>query len=166
MKPITIISLAVVTLLGGCVSPQARRGRVVQAEVGGRHPNFTFQDERGKTQSLTGNLGDFTVLVFTECGEDLHGPVSKALVDLVRPNQEPGYARNVGFDIHWSKDGCPHHSDCHFLEGGTNIFSIRDARAQARDLYRADSGGEIIVNGPDSRVIERASICEIIDLRD
>src|SRR3972149_10746921 len=76
MKPIFITSLAAIALLGGCVSPQARRGRVAQPEVGNRFPNFTFQDERGTTQDLSQNLGDFTVLVFSECGRDLHGPAA------------------------------------------------------------------------------------------
>jgi len=134
---------------------------VVQADIGERFHNFTFQDERGVTQNLGQNLGDFTVLVFSECGEDLHGPVSNALVDLVHANQAPGYAETVGFDIHWSKDGCPHHSDCHLLEGGPRIFSICDARAQVRDLYSVDSGDQIIIIDPNRRIVSRASESEI-----
>lgn len=160
MKPMIITSLATIALLGGCVSPQTRRGMVVQAQVGNHFPNFTFEDERGGTQDLGQNLGDFTVLVFSECGEDLHGPVSKTLVNLVHGNQEPGYVETVGFDIHWSKDGCPHHSDCHLLEGGPHIFSICDARAQVRDLYSVDSVDEIVVIGPDRRIISRAPTSE------
>jgi len=161
MKPIFIMSLAAIAPLGGCVSPQARRGRVAQPEVGNRFQNFTFQDERGTTQDLSQNLGDFTVLVFSECGRDLHGPASKALVDLVHGNQEPGYTETVGFDIHWSKNGCPQHSDCHLLEGGPHIFSICDARAQVRDLYRVDSGDEIIIIGPDRHIVARAPLSEL-----
>lgn len=156
MKSFVIASLVAIGLLTGCVSPQARRGRVIQADIGNRFPNFTFLDEHGTAQDLSQNLGDFTVLVFSECGEDVHGPVSAALVDLVQPNQEPGYASTVGFDIHWSKDGCPHHSDCHLLEGGTHIFSICDARAQVRALYGVESDQEIVVIGPDRRIVDRS----------
>jgi hypothetical protein len=158
MKQIIFTGLGAIALLGGCVSPQARRGTVVQAEVGNRFPNFTFQDERGTTRDLSQNLGDFTVLVFSECGEDLHGPASTVVVDLVHSNQESGYAETVGFDVHWSKNGCPQHGDCHLLEGGPHIFSICDARAQVRDLYRIDSGDEIIVIGPDRRIVARTPI--------
>ncbi|MCO6438627.1 MAG: hypothetical protein J5J06_16160 [Phycisphaerae bacterium] len=161
MKSTILIALAPLALLTGCVSPQARRGRVIQADVGNRFPNFTFQDERGTAQDLSQNLGDFTVLVFSECGEDLHGPVSAALVDLVQPNQEPGYSETVGFDIHWSRDGCRYHSDCHLLEGGPHIFSICDGRSQVRDLYDADAAGEIIVIGPDRRIVDRAPMREL-----
>ncbi len=74
----------------------------------------------------------------------------------MRPNQEPGYASTVGFDIHWSKDGCSQHSDCHLLEGGAYIFSICDARAQARNLYGVESDQEIVVIGPDRRIVTRS----------
>jgi len=128
----------------------------VQAEVGNRFPNFTFQDERGTTQDLGQNLGDFTVLVFSECGEDLHGPTSQALTDLVHANQEPGYVETIGFDIHWSKEGCSNHDDCHLLEGGPRIFSICDARSQVHHLYGVTSDVEIVVIGPDRRIVDRA----------
>jgi len=161
MKTLVMTSLAAIALLAGCVSPQARRGRVVEAAIGDHFANFTFQDERSKMQDLGQNLGDFTVLVFSECGEDLHGPMSKAVVDLVHANQEPGYVETVGFDIHWSTDGCPHRDDCHLLEGGPHIFSICDARSRVRDLYRADAGGEIIVIGPDRRIVDRGPLHEL-----
>lgn len=160
MKPVIVI-LLVATFLPGCVSPQARRGMVVQAEVGQPFPNFTFQDERGVTQDLGKNLGDFTILVFSECGQGMHGPVSDALVDLVRVNQEPGYVETVGFDIHWSRNGCANHTDCHLLEGGPRTYSICDARAQVSHLYGVDSGDEIVIIGPERKIVSRASMADI-----
>lgn len=160
-RTIITISLATAGLMGGCVSPQARRGRVVEAQVGERAPSFTFQDERGKTHELAGDLGDFTVLIFSECGTDMHREVSNELLDLVRANQEPGYVETVGFDIHWSRDGCPQHSDCHLLEGGPRVYSICDARAQARDLFGAHLPQEIVIIGPDRRIVLRAPASDI-----
>lgn len=161
MRPIIIVLTTAATFVGGCVSPQSRRGMVVQAEVGQSFPNFTFQDERGVTQDLGKNLGDFTILVFSECGQGMHGPISAALVDLVHANQEPGYVETFGFDIHRSKNGCPGHRNCHLLEGGPRLFSICDARATASGLYGVDSTDEIVIIGPDQKIVHRAPMEDI-----
>jgi len=91
MKYIFLIAVVYLTLPAGCASPQARRGRVVEAMVGDH---------------------------LSECGEDPRGPMSQTVVDIVHTNEEPGYVETGGFDSHRSKDGFQHHRDCHPLGNG------------------------------------------------
>jgi hypothetical protein len=157
MRPSILLSIGLIMLLGGCLSPQARQGRVLEGKGGDSFPDFTFMDQEGRTRSLRQHLGDFTVLAFTQCGGELHESVSGDLTALVKANQEPGYADTVGYDIHWCEDGCKHADRCHLIEGKTHLFSICDARSVVRDLYEARDGGQLVVIGPDRRIALRDS---------
>jgi hypothetical protein len=149
-------ALALPAMVAGCATMRGHRGQVVQPQVGTPYMDFTYVGDDGKPHRLSEHLGDFTVLAFTKCGGDLHGPVSRELAELVRVTEEHGVVRTIGFDIHWSENGCPQGKSCHLIEQNANLYSICDARGIVRDLYGADRKNQIFVIGPDGKIIDSA----------
>ena len=160
---VALVTLSLIGLLatvGGCASSassSAQLGRVVEPEIGAPFADFTYVDAEGQPQMLAGQLGDFTILVFTKCGGDLHGPVARPLAELVRENQGPGVVKTVGFDIHWSEVGCTQSDGSHLLAPAPNLYSICDAKGVVRTFYGADDRNQVFVIGPDHRIVDRGS---------
>lgn len=151
-----LVSFGALMLFGGCASPQARIGRVATPEIGGPYLEFTYLDADGRPHRLGEHLGDFTLLAFTRCQDEMHGPVAEKLADLVRVSQDPGLASSVGFDIHWSDSGCPEQNQCHAISKNQFLFSICDARGATRQMYGVGAEDQFFVIGPDGRIWDRA----------
>lgn len=154
-KSIVVLGIAIL-FAGGCVSPQARRGKVDQVKVGEGFCDFTYIDDDGNGQSFGKFRGDITVLTFSKCDSDQHEPASVYLVGLVYGIEEPGLAEPVGFDMHWSKNGCPEHSGCHLIESKRRLFSLCDADGLVREIYGVTKPDEVVIIRPDGTVALRA----------
>jgi hypothetical protein len=154
------VGTGLLAALAGCASSPVRRGQVLEPAVGTSFADFTYVDANGRPRTLGENLGDFTILVFTKCGSDQHSPASKALVDLVRGSQDPGIAKTVGFDIHWSETGCAQGDNCHLISEGANLYSICDAKGIVRELYGADDHNQVFFIGSDKRIVDKGSVAE------
>ncbi len=150
----SICVLAVV--LSGCASPKSSRGWVLKAEVGKQYPDFVYVDERGVQRSLRNLKGDFTVLAFTRCDQDAHGPATAALQTTVAENDGARFVRVVGVDVHWFEGQCDH-GRCHLVEDNRDMFSICDATGAVRRLYGVNDGVAAVVIGPDGRVFQIAA---------
>lgn len=159
-------AVVITALMAGCATTDAHRGRVVQPQVGTSYMDFTYVDVQGRSHRLGDHLGDFTVLVFTKCGGDMHSPMSGRLEDLVRVTQDVGVVHTIGYDIHWSEKGCSHGKSCHLIEQNDDLYSVCDARGIVRDLYSADSEAQLFVIGPHGKIIDSAPLNEFDKLKD
>lgn len=153
-------AMALTAVAAGCSATGGHRGHVVQPQVGTPYMDFTYVGEDGRRHRLSDHLGDYTILAFTKCGGELHGPVSRKLEKLVRVTEDPGIARTIGFDIHWSKSGCRQGEACHLIKQDADLYSICDARGVVRDLYGAGPKDEIFVIGPQGTIVDSAPASE------
>ncbi len=172
----TGLSVLAVALAGGCASPAAHHGRVVASSggqqeeklrpnVGERFLDFTYVDDEGKTQRLKDHLGDYTFLIFTKCGDEMHSMASKEIRDLVHATQDREFNEIVAFDVYWSEGGCQGDDPCRLTEQDFSYFSICDARGEVANLYGVGHLNEILVIGPDGRVIDGASVSSLDELK-
>lgn len=128
---------------------------MIQGVVGNRFSDFTSWDDRGVAQDIGRGLGDFTVLVLSECAKNPHGPVSKDLVDPLHAEQKSGSAETGAYDVDSWKDSYPDHGDRDVLESGRCALSMCKVRSYVRALYSVDTSDKISVIGPDQRIVTR-----------
>lgn len=146
--------------IAGCASREPVRGwapeaqtQVASHEIGQRYTDFKFVDSQGKERSLRPELGDFTVLAFSRCESDTHGPVVDSLQAMLKAVATDDNVRVVGIDIHWSPTGCKDHDTCHLVDAAPNRGTICDATGSIHRLYGAHKEDWFYVIGPD-RTIE------------
>lgn len=156
---VRLLLLGIVLVVIGCAQNQPSRGWVTGTETGEPYPDFIFVDEHGTRRSLRNFTGDFTVLAFTRCDDDTHGPAVDALKQLVDKHADAPFVRVVGVDVHWFKDQCDH-QHCHLVQNEKNLMSICDATGAIRKLYGVDGDHAAIVIGPDGRVLNIAPSVE------
>lgn len=131
MRALFLASLAVM-FLAGCASQPPARGwspRVDSPEtgvrVGDRYVDFAFQDQSGKERSLRRDLGDYTVVLFTECESDTHQPAGDLLDAILSAGQYGNSnVKLVGVNVHWCKTGCKDGQHCHLVDAKPNLGSI------------------------------------------
>jgi cytochrome oxidase Cu insertion factor (SCO1/SenC/PrrC family) len=163
-------------LAGGCAGPAVHHGRVVgspggqsdeavRPAVGASFVDFSYVDDEGKPQRLKDHLGDYTFLIFTRCGDDLHSLASQEIRELVHATQDRDYNEIIAFDIYWSEAGCEGDDPCRLAEPDSSYFSICDARGEVASLYGVAHQNEIIVVGPDGRIVDGASVASLEELK-
>lgn len=160
-----MITFIFVALVAGCTANRASKGWVTQARVGGRYADFVYADDEGVERLLRNQLGDFTILMFTRCDEDSHGPVSRALSGIVQENRRTSLVKVVGVDIHTFNEQCDH-SKCHLVDRAEKMISVCDATGAIRRLYGVDRPNRVVLIGPDHRVIDSATSEELDAFRD
>lgn len=143
--------LLLVVALSGCASDQPSRGWVRSARVGSEYPDFVFVDDDGVRRTLGNQLGDYTILAFTRCDRDAHGPVSAVLKAIVDENRTAPLVKISGLDIHWFGGQCDH-SQCHLITGERNLQSICDATGSVRRLFGIGASDRYVVIGPSHRI--------------
>lgn len=155
-----LLVLLVPLSVAGCASSEPVRGWAPEAnasqvshEVGQRFADFKFVDSKATERSLRWQLGDYTILAFTRCESDTHGPAAKLLQDIVRADSTLDNVRVVGIDIHWTASGCKEHDNCHLVDVAPNLGTICDATGSIHRLYGALQEDWLYVIGPD-RTIE------------
>lgn len=140
-----------VVFLSGCTGDRPSRGWVREAQIGVAYPEFIFVDDDGVQRSLGNQLGDFTVLAFTRCDRDTHGPVSAKLREIIAENQRAPMVKIVGLDVHWFEGRCDH-SQCHLVTNERNLESLCDSTGAVRRLYGVDATDRYVVIGPSRRI--------------
>lgn len=156
MRTIVVIS-SVGFALQGCAAHRPTRGVVRTPSVGHHYFDFSFLDEEGRHRSLRNSLGDFTILAFTRCDSSTHTVTSRLLDGLVAEHRDNRAVTVVGIDVHWSAQRCSTHDHCHLLGAKRNTMSICDATGFIRRLYGVSNDDELILIGPDRRVIATAT---------
>lgn len=149
-------------VIAGCSAAQPSRGWISGAQKGKPFPDFVYLDDHGTRRSLRNLAGDFTVLAFTRCDQNTHGPAAGALQQIVLENAGTPFVRVVGVDVHWFEGQCDH-GRCHLVRDDRNLFSICDATGAVRRLYSLKGEKPIdgvVVIGPDGRVIQMAQEVE------
>jgi hypothetical protein len=165
-----------VALVGGCASPAVHHGHVVGSPggereeavrpgVGARFLDFTYVDDEGNAQRLKDHLGEYTFLILTRCGDDPHSLASREIRELVHATHDPGYNDIVAFDVYRSDGGCGADDPCRLTERDSSYFSICDGRGEVADLYGAGHENQIIVIGPDRRIVDEASVASLDQLK-
>ncbi|MBK8269358.1 MAG: hypothetical protein IPK83_14040 [Planctomycetes bacterium] len=149
------IACGLLLLIAGCRASQPSRGWVTGAELGKAFPDFVYVEANGTQRSLRNLAGEFTVLAFTRCDQDTHGPAAAALHQIVSENAGTSFVRVVGVDVHWFDGQCDH-GHCHLVQDQRNLFSICDATGAVRRLYGINGNNAAVVIGPDGRVIQIA----------
>lgn len=149
------IACGLLLLIAGCRASQPSRGWLTGAENGKPYPDFVYVDDNGTQRSLRNLAGDFTVLAFTRCDRDTHGPAAATLQQIVSENAASPFVRVVGVDVHWFDGQCDH-GHCHLVQDQRNLFSICDATGAVRRLYGVNGDNAAVVIGPDGRVIRVA----------
>jgi len=138
-------------ILGGCTAPKPTSGWVSRARVGGQYSDFIYRDGQGVERLLRNQLGDYTVLLFSRCDDNSHGPISKLLTGIIEENRRASMVKVIGIDIHTFYDKCDH-SQCHLVAGQEDTLSICDATGAIRRLYGVEQADQLVVIGPDHRV--------------
>lgn len=141
----------IVALCAGCAENRAVRGWVPQPRPGNPLIDFTFiEDERGSPRSLRELLGDFTVLSFTQCDRDTHGPAVDLLAEIVRENsQSAPFVRVVGVDIHRPSNRIEPDGRCHLIEQHADIASICDGTRAVSQLYGVGQEDWLVLVDPN-----------------
>lgn len=155
---------ALALLAGGCAATPTSRGWVTQAEVGKPFPDFAFQDDQGVQRSLKNLASDFTVLAFTRCDLDTHGPTSALLQEMVAENGRESFVRVVGVDVHWFDGRCDH-GGCHLVREHRNLSSICDATGSIHRRYGVGDEDMLLIIGPKFTIIAAAPASEASALR-
>ncbi|MBW7905318.1 MAG: peroxiredoxin family protein [Phycisphaerae bacterium] len=159
MRALFLASLAVM-FLAGCASQPPARGwspRVDSPEtgvrVGDRYVDFAFQDQSGKERSLRRDLGDYTVVLFTECESDTHQPAGDLLDAILSAGQYGNSnVKLVGVNVHWCKTGCKDGQHCHLVDAKPNLGSICDGAGAVRRAYGAGTEDWLFVIGPEKTI--------------
>lgn len=160
-----IVTCVLALPVSGCAATKSSRGWVSRAEVGKLFANFVYLDDQGVQRSLRNHLADFTVVAFTRCDRETHGPASGLLRDIVNENRRAPLVKVAGVDVHWFKGRC-NHSQCHLVADERNILSICDATGAIRRLYGIEDADQVIVIGPDHNVAYSADSNRMDDLRE
>lgn len=160
--PIMICVLAL--MISGCQVTKSSRGWVRQAQTGAAYPDFVFVDDEGVQRSLGNQLGDFTVLAFTRCDRDTHGPAAALLRDVVAENRHVALVKVVGLDVHWFDGSCDH-TKCHLVASERDLQSVCDATGSVRRLYSVNGADHYVVIGPDHRITMMAGQDGVANLR-
>jgi len=159
MRAILLASLSVV-FLAGCASQPPARGWSPHVDssgagvsVGDRFVDFTFQDQSGKQRSLRRDLGDYTVVLFTECESDTHQPAGE-LLDTILDASRYGNdnVKLVGVNVHWCETGCKNGSHCHLVDARPNLGSICDGVGAVRRAYGVGAKDWLFVIGPEKTI--------------
>ncbi|GMU35268.1 MAG: hypothetical protein AMXMBFR20_31400 [Planctomycetia bacterium] len=150
--------------LHGCVADRPSRGWVQRAQIGAAYPDFVFVDDEGISRSLGNHLGDFTVLAFTRCDRDTHGPAAAILRNIITEHRQAALVKVVGIDIHWFDGSCDH-TKCHLVASERDIQSVCDATGAVRRLYSANEADQYVVIGPDHRITMKVGRDGVADLR-
>lgn len=148
-----IVTVVLVLTLGGCAAPKSSRGWISGAQVGNPFPDFVYVDDQGVRRSLRNLAGDFTVLAFSRCDTDTHGPAAGLLQEIVSENAAAAFVRVVGVDVHWFDGRCDH-GHCHIVAENPNLFSICDATGTVRRLYGVEGGDSLVVIDPNGRIVQ------------
>lgn len=138
----------------GCSKPV--RGWVPKPAVGQPYPNFSFVDDRGVSRSLSSLLGDYTVLIFTRCDKDSHGPIRSVLSEIVGMNRGQPLVHIVGIDVHHSEHRPAGDNRCHLIEAHGDVASICDSTGNLARLYGIEQGDGFYVIGPDRKLVYSA----------
>ncbi len=121
-------------------------------------PDLHFLDERGSIRSLRDYLGDFTVLAFTGCNGTEHRSVTKLLDTIVAKNGAAGQVKVIGIDVHSSNRTNGWHAPVHRVDVRKNLVTIDDADGTIRRWHGVGGEDEILIIGPDGRVIDSAPV--------
>lgn len=163
-------------LAGGCASPAVHYGRVVGSPgsqrddavrpvVGARFVDFTYVDDEGKSQRLKDHLGEYTFLIFTKCGDEAHTLASQEVRELVHDTQDIDFNDIVAFDVYHAEGGCGFDDPCRLTEQDSSYFSICDARGEVAELYGVGHQNQIVVIGPDGRIVDGAPVTSLDELK-
>jgi hypothetical protein len=162
-------------LAGGCTSPAVHYGRAVESPsgqpesavrpaVGARFLDFSYVDDAGERQRLKDHLGDYTFLIFTRCGDEMHTQASREIRELVHATEDRRFNEIVAFDIYRTEGACGPGDPCRLAERDSNYFSICDPRGEVADLYGVGHHNQVIVIGPDRRIVDAASVASLNEL--
>jgi hypothetical protein len=157
----TQLLLSVVLLvIAGCAAPQPVSGWASDvsggpkvAQLGQPFVDFTFVDDHGKSHPFHTELGDFTVLVFTRCDNDMHRPAVEWLQKVVDENRSENNVRLVGVDVHWSPGGCKEHEQCGLIAARASLGTLCDGSGAIHRAYGATDENRVYVIGPDHHVL-------------
>lgn len=157
----TQLLLSVVLLVvAGCAAPQPVSGWATDvsaglkvAQLGQPFVDFKFVDDHGKSHLFRTELGDFTVLVFTRCDNNMHGPAVAWLQKVVDDNRSVSNVRLVGVDVHWSPAGCKEHEQCGLIAARAALGTLCDGSGAIHRAYGATDQDWVYVIGPDHDII-------------
>ncbi len=121
-------------------------------------PDLHFLDERGSIRSLRDYLGDFTVLAFTGCNGTEPRSVTKLLKTVRAKNGAAGQIKVIGIDVHSSNGTNGWHAPVHRVDARKNLVTIDDADGTIRRWHGVGGEDEILIIGPDGRVIDSALV--------
>jgi hypothetical protein len=121
-------------------------------------PDLHFLDERGSIRSLRDYLGDFTVLAFTGCNGTEQRFLTKLLKTVVAKNGAVGQVKVIGINVHSSNGPNGWHAPVHRVDARKNLVTIDDADGTIRRWHGVGGEDEILLIGPDGRVIDSASV--------
>jgi hypothetical protein len=134
----------------GC--SQSAQPSAATAEIGKDYVDFTFKDSGGITQPFDQKLGDFTVLALTRCDQPTHAVADKLLRTIVDANRNVSGVSVVGYDIHWSPNGCGEHGQCQMVPGEPYVGSICDTTGAIHRAYGDHAEDWLYVIGPDKKI--------------
>ncbi len=162
---IAVVALA--AAVSGCVSNRPVRGVVPRAEVAQYFLlDFGYFDQRRDARYLHDDLGDFTIIAFTRCDQDTHGPVAKLVEELVTEHRGIDSVRIVGIDIHWSDEDCALHDTCHLVTDRSDLISICDAAGAIHRSFDDDANDYLVVVGPGRKIVAMARANDTKTLRE
>lgn len=137
----------------GCATHGLPRGSVMHVEQQEKMNDFEFAATDGARQMLSDHLGDFTVLSFTRCDRDTHGPAISHLREILADHDDVDNVRVVGIDIHWSEGGCQTHPHCHLVGSDSGVGTICDATGSVHRLYGGRDEDWVYAIGSDGTLV-------------
>ena len=155
-----LMLLAVPLTIAGCAASGPVRGwvsdtgpEITSAQLGKPFVDFGYTDDRWKSRMFHSELGDFTVLAFTRCDDNMHRPAVEWLQKIINENRATDNVRVVAVDVHWSPAGCKDHDQCHLIAGHPGLGTLCDATGAIHRAYGAVNEDWVYVIGPDRQIL-------------
>ncbi len=152
------ILLSGAAAMSGCASSERAQGWAPRYQPGDTAAEFTYVDAAGNQKALSSLFGDFTIIMFTRCDQDMHQPTARMLEEMVAENQTEPRVAVAGIDVHWSPHGCPEHAHCHVINDRTELASVCDGGGAIRALYGIHQSDGLFLVDARGRVLAAAPL--------